>query len=158
MSAFWDYVSISLVGALVYPVIRFVETKEWQYLLMFVGMLLADCATKLVKDFTKDINLTCLKRPSNAVNCDIFCRNGNCASKPGFPSGHMTIITFFFVYLYLLGGKALDWAVLSVAAVCVLLMGISRFQKGCHTLAQVICGIAWGAVAAFLWHNISRVG
>ena len=156
MSTFWDYVSISIVGALVYPVIRFVETRRLQYLLMFVGILLADYATKLVKDFTKDMEMAALKRPINAVNCDIFCRNGNCENKPGFPSGHMTIVTFFFVYLYLLEGKASDWGFVLFATVCVLLVGMARFWKRCHTILQVICGIIWGAVAALLWHHICR--
>ena len=60
---------------------------------------------------------------------------------PGFPSGHMTIVTFFCTFL-------------AVAVACVALVGVARYEKNCHTLMQIVCVCMWGLAAAYGWHRL----
>lgn len=74
MEKFWDYVSISIVGLYVFPLIRYGETGKLVFIFMLIGLALADFTTKVVKEITRDWEHDALKRPTNASNCDFFCR------------------------------------------------------------------------------------
>jgi membrane-associated phospholipid phosphatase len=150
----WDYVSMATVAAFVYPVIRAVETCDTRYIWMCVGVVIADYTTKLIKYITRDSNIAELKRPADASNCDFFCRNGGCGGNPGFPSGHMTIVSFFFAFLFLLGTFHNKALFVSLAIICILMVALARYNKRCHTILQILTGTAWGTVAAYAWFHI----
>lgn len=150
----WDYVSIAVVGVFVYPVVRFAQTGSWQYIYMVVGNLLADYATKIMKDVTRSSTIQVLKRPAAATNCDIFCRNGACGGRPGFPSGHMAITGFFVAYIFFMNEFNNAGLFLSFAITIVVLMAMARYYKSCHNLLQIVTGTTWGGFAAWAWQSL----
>jgi membrane-associated phospholipid phosphatase len=152
-----DYVSMATVSVFVFPIARWAETGDWRFAAMALGAVLADGATKLVKIATRGSTVAAFKRPPGARDCDFFCRNGDCAGRPGFPSGHATLVAFFFVYLYLLSGRMYGVLYLCVAIAAIAAVCAARIVKRCHTLLQVVVGTLWGAAAAFLWDWTVRV-
>ena len=155
MRALWDYVSLGVVGLIAYPVVRLATTTRAVYAVMIVGALLADFATKVVKDLTRDSDVDAFKRPRGATDCDFFCRNGDCEGNPGMPSGHMATTAFVLTFIYLVEDLGNRGAYLAFAAVFLVLMGLARHGKRCHTVLQIILGTAWGGACAvgvhYLW-------
>jgi len=148
MRALWDYVSLGIVGLIAYPVLRLATTGRLVYAVMLLGVALADYATKLVKDVTCDSDVEAFKRPPGATDCDFFCRNGDCEGNPGMPSGHMATTAFTLTFIYLaedLGNRKLYVA---FAVLFLVLMGLARHGKRCHTVLQIVLGAAWGAACA----------
>ena len=108
---------------------------------------LNDQSTKLLKsipypDFMWDIT----RRPEGAFNTDYFSRNGpSKKDAPGFPSGHMTGITTFVLYMLLRKKGEMEWYnfiennlslfIFSVGIVC--MMGFARWYKKCHNFFQI---------------------
>ena len=150
---FWDIVSISLVALFLYPYLRYVESTDPRWIWMGVGLTLADLMTKIFKQFTFPLGGQFL-RPSNGTNCDIFCRAGPAGLRPGFPSGHMTVTTFFFVYMWL---KYKSTYIAVFGLFMILLMAMARLQKQCHNELQVLGGALWGAIAAVAWFNLENL-
>ena len=94
MMYFYDIVSASLIGFYMFPFLKFIETNEFIYVIMGLGMCITDYVTKLIKAYTGHI----FPRPVLARDCDILCRNGSCGGKPGFPSGHAASMAFFTTF------------------------------------------------------------
>ena len=105
------------------------------------------------------------KRPDGAADCNLFNTGGKCENESGFPSGHVTLISYFCFYIYsrysrnlkeYIFGKNYDDEVdgdtnapeeLIVKAMCILpiiLMGFARYMKNCHNIIQIIAGCATG--------------
>lgn len=152
MNLIWDIVSVSIVAYVIYPFLRYADSSDPRWIWMGSGILLADTTTKLIKMMTHKLGAT-FERPREALNCDVFCRNGNVAGRPGFPSGHMTITTFFFVYMWL-KYKSTKLALFGTFAV--VLMAFARIQKSCHNEIQVLAGTAWGALLAVFWFKLEN--
>ena len=148
MRALWDYVSLGIVGLIAYPVFRFATTMRAVYAVMLVGVILADYMTKLVKDLTRDSDVEAFKRPRGATDCDFFCRNGDCEGNPGMPSGHMATTAFVLTFIYLAEDLSNRGAYLAFAVIFLILMGLARHVKRCHTVLQIVLGAAWGAACA----------
>lgn len=150
MKAFWDYVSLSIVGLIAFPVLRFATTLQPKYAIMLLGIILSDYGTKLVKDLTKDMEPEVLKRPRGASDCDFFCRNGDCEYNPGMPSGHMATTTFALTFMYLAEDGIKNRAAFAAfAVVTFVLMGFARYMKRCHNVPQILLGGLWGALCAW---------
>lgn len=122
-----------------------------------------DQSTKFIKalpypDFMWDIT----RRPEGAYNTDYFSRNGP-ASKdaPGFPSGHMTGITLFCVYMILRKKGEIPWdefiknnqgfVLFNIFAV--LGMGFARWYKTCHNMFQIVGGILYGGLISYFYYE-----
>lgn len=149
---FWDLLSVSLVGFVIYPFLRFVESNDISWIWMGIGLLLADGSTKVIKQLTHPLGSVFL-RPDGATKCDILCATGNSSGAPGFPSGHVTAITFFFVYMWL---KYRSTKLAILGLVVILLVAAARIQKRCHNDVQVIAGAAWGAIFAVAWYKAAE--
>ena len=156
MRALWDFVSVGVVGLVTYPLWRLATTGEVMYAIMLGGVVLADYATKLVKDLTRDSEWDVLKRPRGATDCDIFCRAGEAEGDPGMPSGHMTMTVFILTFIYLIEDIRHRGAYLAVAALVVVLMALARHQKRCHNLAQILAGSAWGLLSAWAIYALTQ--
>jgi membrane-associated phospholipid phosphatase len=75
----------------------------WQWLVVFVGAIVTDFSTKLLKLFTSGLfpYVQIFRRPQGAANCDAFVSNGLVEGKPGFPSGHSAQAGFLAVVLFM---------------------------------------------------------
>lgn len=144
-----DLVSVSIVATYGYPLVRFAETADLKYLLVALGVLLADQITKLIKRATAALPHEWLKRPAGATACDLFCRKGPAAGKPGFPSGHMATAAAFVVLVYLLGARGPLFV--AFAAAYLLLVAAARYYKKCHTPLQIVAGTLLGGAFAWAW-------
>lgn len=170
-----DYISLIpiviyfglLYGFLISPI------NNHLYLVFLIVILLSDISVKFFKslkypDFMYDIT----RRPKGASNCDFFSRKGPLKyGKPGFPSGHMTTVTFFSVFVILLSyhnylkndlqkSKNIinfikDKNTLIITnLLLIILTGWARCYKGCHNLFQVLGGFLLGSLYAVIFYFI----
>ena len=77
----------------------------------------------------------------------------------GFPSGHTMGATLFYGLLALIAARAIPWrwraVPFVVAAVIVMLIGVTRIYLGAHYLTDVLAAVAAGVVwLAFSWTAI----
>lgn len=156
---FWDIVSITLVGVVMYPIIQYLVTLKPSYLLLLAGILITDLSTKLFKYLTKENSPEFAKRPKGASNCDILCRDGYQGGKAGMPSGHMSTLTFALVFIFLVYVYKSEILYIKpiyavFAATYIGMMSYSRHVKKCHTAPQIVVGILWGAFLAGICYAI----
>ena len=142
-------------------------------LIFLIVILFSDFSVKFFKsikysDFMYDIT----RRPKGATNCDFFSRKGPVKyGVPGFPSGHMTTVSFFAVFVILLGyDKFLKNAsvnkkniitfikeyktLIITNLLLIILTAWSRCYKGCHNLFQVSGGFLLGTIYAIIFYFI----
>jgi membrane-associated phospholipid phosphatase len=148
---FWNTLSASIIGIIIYPIIQLILTGHPLYILMIMGILVTDLITRFLKWISRYSNNKLLKRPVDATNCDILCQNGMQGNSPGMPSGHMALALFFVTFLYVIQMHSLDSVVhkalfVVVAIVYTSLMGYDRVRRKCHTLSQVLSGTALGSI------------
>ena len=95
------------------------------------------------------INYNIFKRPKNAYNCNILNNSGDDSFKPGFPSGHMTSISFFTNYLYFTQtNKSLyNFIFYNIPSI---IMAYARFYKKCHNIPQILFGFILGLYSSFI--------
>ena len=102
------------------------------------------------------------RRPKGAYNTDYLSRNGKVSEDtPGFPSGHMTSMAAFAMYMILRKKGEQDWDEfirentvffwLNVGSV--LLMAFARWYKKCHNITQILAGTIYGSVTAYIYFN-----
>ena len=146
-----------------------------------VGRLVADPEQKEIRE---DLNLTKFRILINkkkgqeevvsAIDCNLFNTGGACDHESGFPSGHVTLISYFCFYIYFnyypllmrylyRGGYDDDDIenenhytmkrsfLLFLCIVPVIMMGYARYMKKCHNLVQVVAGAVTGyAISKFI--------
>jgi len=89
-------------------------------------------------------NVKAFKRPEGAINCDLDNSGGDQSGEPGFPSGHMTTVAFYFALLYFYAPG------LALGGLAVLSIGWMAYaRRFCHTIPQRIAGTAFGIGAAY---------
>ena len=102
------------------------------------------------------------RRPEGSFNTDYLSRNGpSKKDAPGFPSGHMTSMAAFAMYMILRKKGDMDWEnfirenmfFFLANILSVLLMGFARWYKNCHNMTQIIGGTIYGSVTAYLYFN-----
>ena len=156
MSLFWDAISLSLIPLIAAPIGIYIRTKNPAYIPVIVSIVI----TEIIISFSRQLPVihTVMLRPAGAKNCNIFNAGGSYDGQIGMPSGHMmltTCLTFSLLFLYA-RTKNLKTLVVSksgaFAAACayVILMGASRFMRGCHNIPQVIVGGLLGFGLAYV--------
>jgi membrane-associated phospholipid phosphatase len=148
---FWDILSVSLYGIIIYPIIQLILTGHPFYILLIAGLIITDLTTRFLKWINRTSNAAFLKRPVDASNCDIMCKNGNQGNAIGMPSGHMAFVLFFVTFMYVIQMHILSSTVhktlfVLIAIVYSFLMGYDRIRRKCHTLLQVLAGSGLGAI------------
>ena len=102
------------------------------------------------------------RRPEGSFNTDYLSRNGlSKKDAPGFPSGHMTSMAAFAMYMILRKKGDQDWDIfvkensffVGINVLSVLLMAFARWYKKCHNLTQIIGGTVYGSVTAYIYFN-----
>ena len=96
-------------------------------------LVAADLVTKALKRLTRGVAY--FNRPSETARCDMLSCKRERGPRPGFPSGHMSMTTYF----------ALSALRRPEQVALVLLMATARMYKGCHNLLQVVVGTLVGA-------------
>lgn len=143
-----DIVSLSIFVCFIVPIVIYQKTNNIIYLYILVGLLFSEVFNHLLK-LIFGIRYDAYKRPKGAKNCNAFNAGGDCSGKPGFPSGHVSLLVSFIVMSYLFTGSpvyiilGIPWSIA---------MGWSRIQKKCHTLIQVIGGYISGVFVGFFWY------
>jgi len=108
-----------------------------------------------IKELTFDWYAPIFKRPDGATNCSLFNSGGLVDHKSGFPSGHVTSISFLMNML-LLRNKEVSWNKIVLYNVPIFIMGYARIMKGCHNVIQVIAGYLLGYGVANLFHHYAK--
>ena len=122
LSNFWDIVSFGFI----FIIYRLMVLDS----IFRVGIMIL--IERSLKYMTRNIEIC--KRPDGAVNVNLMNLGGTQSGQPGFPSGHVTVTTFYalkyinYPYNYILIG----------------LMGFSRYFKCAHNLFQICSGFLLG--------------
>lgn len=125
-------------------------------LILFIVIIVSDFFVKYLKrlDYpTEWYEIT--RRPDGASNCDYLSRKGKCKpGTPGMPSGHMTSISIFAVFMILLRinyGDTMGFNITSLMFLLVnlgliVLTAFARYYKKCHNGYQIIAGTILGSI------------
>lgn len=164
---------LNIVNAVYYDII---------YVIGFVTTLLS---TDILKQIFFPL-FDAAKRPEGARGCDFFSIKGDVSGRPGFPSGHMSIVTYWALYNILLlvnrykndpfNGEidlnTIDskysskskapydhlWIIFLILLniVLVVLMAWARHFKKCHNIIQIVGGIVFGSLLGYLFFYLSN--
>lgn len=144
-------------------------------LVSIIGCFMAVIIPMIIKIMTSNTPFPeIFKRPDGAIDCNLFNTGGACDHESGFPSGHVTLISYFCFYIYFnynpllmrylyRGGYEDDVIenekyytmkrsfLLFLCIVPVIMMGYARYMKKCHNLVQVVAGAVTGyAISKFI--------
>ena len=135
---------------------------------LFIYILSADYLVKIIKNINypkKMYKIT--RRPEGAYNTDYLSRNGKVyPDTPGFPSGHMTSITIFSVFMILakwrFNGSLGDFIFNNkrytfVHLFLILITGMARYFKKCHNIFQIVGGIIFGLFLAGIFYLLMKL-
>lgn len=138
-----------------------------QRIFLFVGFFLGQTASDNIKQLTNKINSIrkVTRRPVDGATCDLLSQKAYEANAPGFPSGHMTVTTFFIFALVrgemhkkgISFRKYADthrWE-LTVHTLVWVAMAVARTKKGCHSWVQVFAGTMLGAMVYLIMEQIA---
>ena len=124
-----------------------IVAQKSKYLIHALLYLIVTHSTDLLKTLLKPYLKTWswMKRPAAACDCNLANQGGVVGGAPGFPSGHMTSTTFLLTPFWLQGRLPTTWFLAVIVAVA-----WARWYKSCHNVPQIMGGIAFGGVAAYL--------
>jgi membrane-associated phospholipid phosphatase len=128
----WNIISLSEVGVLMAPIVLYLQNYNIRHIIAFAGIITTACITEGLKI----IVFPKWHRPNGAFGCDLLTIAGSAEGRPGFPSGHSSMISFFGAYYGLLGNSSFLLYVGLIAA--------SRYYKRCHTISQILGGLGLG--------------
>jgi membrane-associated phospholipid phosphatase len=137
-------------------------------LFLFIYILSADYLVKIIKNLDyppKMYQIT--RRPEGACNTDYLSRNGIVnKDTPGFPSGHVTSITIFSIFMMLIKWQfkiPLSEFIFSnkrfvlIHIFLIVITGIARYIKKCHNLFQIIGGFCFGSFMAVIFYFLMKL-
>jgi membrane-associated phospholipid phosphatase len=120
------------------------------YLIIFAGLMFTTITTDIIKRLPYPIflwNIT--RRPEGAKNTDFLSKNGPAKKDaPGFPSGHMSATTFTLLICSYYFVKTPVGHITNITIIIAMMW--SRWYKGVHNLFQIIGGIGYGSLCAYL--------
>ncbi len=144
VDSIYDIISTSLLLFNFYYIYNF-------NIVILIGFLL--CV--FFQDFFKEVTFGWLpflfQRPAGANNCSLFNTGGLIDHKSGFPSGHVSVISFLMIYLLLeKENDSLFYKNNFYYFLPIFLIGYARIKKGAHNLFQVCGGYLLGLIIAYL--------
>lgn len=163
-----DYISVGPIVVYFYLIYSFLTNPYKNFIDIILGFYIlgADFFVHYLKQINYPkfmYNIT--RRPKDAFNCDILSRKGKPkVGAPGFPSGHMTTISLFAMFM-ILGKYELykkrnisfkdfiyrEKYFLATNILIILLTAWARYYKNCHTLLQILCGFLLGTILAYIF-------
>jgi membrane-associated phospholipid phosphatase len=122
------------------PIFLFLYTGKVFHLRAFIGLWATGGLNETLKAqvFGKEY-----PRPKGACDCNIWADDGDQTGKPGMPSGHSAVTTYFSAFYYQYTTNPWIKAALVLYACLVML---SRYVKNCHSLPQIIAGSSLGLI------------
>ena len=129
-----DIISLSILLVYIIPTILYVITHNIRELFAIIGITCLVTISEGVKYFVIKQRSP---RPDGATDCNIWCTDGIQEGKPGMPSGHSLMSTFFAGYYF----NETDniWIKFALIGFAIAIM-ISRYTKRCHSVEQIIIG------------------
>jgi len=170
MILFFDFISLLPIVIYFSLLYNFLlnPLKNIVDIFLFIYILTSDYLVKIIKslDYPKKFyNIT--RRPEGAYNTDYFSRNGKVSTDtPGFPSGHMTTITIFSVFMILVkwqfNGSLSDFFVNNnryclVHLFLIFITGVARYVKKCHNIVQIVAGTIFGFIMSLLFYFMMKL-
>lgn len=149
INSIYDAISISAIGFNLFALFMFFY-NDWDFL---IGLILVLGGQYVIKELTIPLHISILKRPIGACNCSLYNLGGNVGGKPGFPSGHMSSISFMTNLIYFKFCKQKNLLNYILYNFWNIFMGIARYQKKCHNLIQIIGGYLLGLLVAYLFYK-----
>lgn len=151
---FYDYVSVIPLFFYIGLIYQSLCQREIRPFLFAIYILLSDIFVSLLKRFPYPKNSPFYihtRRPKGASRCDYLSRNTEYSDEsPGFPSGHMTTTALFSTY-QMMNHPTLNYII--IHGLLVIVMGMARYYKKCHTLLQIgtgtLLGIGFGLLYVF---------
>lgn len=148
------------------------------WFLLLVAAVVCELGSKVLKRvvYAASSGAAFSRRPQEAFACNGFAREGGAGGRPGFPSGHASLVGLYATVLMALAlcvrqrgrgptqgptqgrwrthtnthsGATRVASVAFAAVAALVLVGVNayvRTAKGCHTPLQVATGTAWGAL------------
>ena len=137
-----DLLSISVIFSYIIPLILYIKTSS----IIHIKALLYLIGLVSISEYTK-FNIIKSKsvRPQGASNCNMLCNDGNQSGRPGMPSSHSLVATFFSCYYLQFTTNPIIKIALYVYPILIML---SRYLKRCHTIYQIGTGSFIGAISA----------
>ena len=133
-----DIISLSVLLVYIIPAILYVNTHNIRDLFAIIGITGSVAASEGIKYFVIKERST---RPIGAIDCNLWCTDGIQEGRPGMPSGHSLMATFFAGYYFNETDDILIKIGLVIFAVAVM---ISRYTKRCHSIEQIVAGSLLG--------------
>ena len=142
--ALLDIISISIGALYIIPIILYDITNNSRHLLALCGLLAITCISEFIKyNVIGELSI----RPKGAKDCNLLCTDGKCEGKPGMPSTHSAIVSFF-VGFYI--NQTENVCIQLILLFYAYLVMLSRHLKRCHTIYQIGTGSALGFAASFI--------
>jgi len=145
LDSMYDFISVFALVANIYILFSLEPT-------LILGSGLCLFFHDFLKEVTTGWYAPIFKRPNGAMNCSLFNSGGLVDHKSGFPSGHVTSISFLMNMLWLRNTKN-NWTSIFMYNFPIVLMGYARIMKGCHNFIQVVAGYLLGYVVAKLLYT-----
>lgn len=112
---------------------------------MSVGLITCIVIVEFIKHIIKQ------KRPKGARGCGIRNKDISNEGEMGMPSGHVATVAFFFMFLVLTTTESSYRFLIGIIGIpFIILMGVSRYYKKCHSVEQIIAGAFTGSLMAYL--------
>ena len=137
-----DVISASVGLVYVIPILLFIHTQNPIHLKAFAGSFITVLTECIKHDFIHKKS----PRPAGALNCNLWCNDGNMSGQPGMPSGHSVNAAFFSGFYFQQTKNPTIRIVLITYAGLIML---SRYLKKCHTVGQITAGALIGL--GFSW-------
>lgn len=130
----YDFISLTPVLATIYTIL----SKDFKLL---SGIILVTLIQIFIKKSISYFNIKndIFLRPKDACNCSSFNNGGYVGLTPGMPSGHVALTTFFVNYMYFKKYSG-DYFALTFLNFIPLIIGVSRYEKQCHNIWQILSG------------------
>jgi membrane-associated phospholipid phosphatase len=134
--------TISLSAAILYiiPVLAYMITQNIIHVRAFVGLFATMGLGEAIKHF---VIKKASPRPKGARDCNLWCNDGIQEGMPGMPSGHSAQVAFFSSYYYQQTKN--EWIRAGLILYALLVM-VSRYQKNCHSIPQIVTGALLGYI------------
>ena len=143
----YDLISLTILYVIFYSIF----TRDF---VMILGIVTSNIIHKIIKIITTPIDNNIFKRPLKNKNNGLFNQGGH-SNRSGFPSGHMTTISYFMntlLYRY----NIVNIITIIIFNIPCLLMAIARYCRHSHNLIQIFAGYLLGLICAYYFFKYNN--